>query len=159
MRARVTFPILLLLCACAPAHNPAASPWVEFSLEPGWGSASIKGQISHTGRVHAQVRRFFDGRRISFEKQLRPAELGRMRQAITAHIAQIGTSARIRPGTTDSDEISITVRDGEIQRMSFDLVSPCHGALTVEHENDLWNEIMRAIRSPDYDTRPHMIDC
>jgi hypothetical protein len=118
----------------------------------------VEGRISPTGRAHVEVRRLSDGRRIAFEKQLRPAELGRMHQAITAHIAQIGASATIRTNIMDASEVRIIVRDGEIERMSFHLADPCNNASS-EHENDLWNEIMRAIRSPAYDTHPNMIDC
>lgn len=160
MRARVTFPILLLLCTCVPAHTPAASPWVEFGFYQTWVVyGSIKGRIDHNGRAHVQARRLSDGRRVSFEKQLLPAEQGRLRQAITAHIAQMGASAKIRTQMEDANEISITVRDGETVRMTFHLAGPCRDESSAEQENELWDEIMRAVRSPGYDTRPHMIDC
>ena len=159
MRWSIGFATLLLLSACTTtsANDP---PWIKFNFSSAWTwRGAVHGTISRTGAVTIEARRWLDGRRVAFERQLRPNELGRLQQAIAEHRTRFGADATIRPSMMDAGGFNIVVVEGGQQTLSFVLTGPCWGDPNDPQEVALWNELMHATRGPDYDMLDHTFRC
>lgn len=100
--------------------------------------SSLTGDITRAGVVHFKARRRMSWFPAAFEKQLVPSEIGRIRLAIAKHVERYGRDAAVRPGMTDR------------------LVGGCEQE-DERRQYELWNEIMHAIRTPEYDTLDHVV--
>ena len=150
---------LVILGACVTTDAPSDQRWVEFHYAPGWFSnGSLEGSITNGGVVHARGWPKVSGKPVAFERQLRPEDFGRIRRAIKAHLLTFGPKASIREGLYDAGELKIEVHESGAPTLSFHLSGPCHGISEAE-AYALWNDIMRSIRSPDYDARDHEFTC
>lgn len=150
---------LVILAACATADAPSDQQWIEFRYEPGWRvNGSVQGSITKGGIVHARAWPKVAGKEVTFERQLRPEDIGRIRGAIKAHLLRFGPKARIRPGLMDAGELEIEVHESGAPALFFLVAGPCFEASEPE-AYALWNDIMKSIRSPDYDARDHEFKC
>jgi hypothetical protein len=133
--------------------------WIEFHYWPGMVvQDSIRGTITSGGIVHAVAYPQDGGREVQFERQLRPEDIGRLREAIERYRAKYPSPLEVRMGITDSAEISIDVDQAGERVISLQLFAPCNEP-SDEELLSLWNEIMRAVRSPDHDALDHAIHC
>jgi hypothetical protein len=150
---------LVVLAACATADAPSDQRWIEFHYAPGWFiNGNIQGSITQGGIVHARAWPKVSGKAVTFERQLRPEDIGRIRSAIKAHLLRFGPKAGIREGMSDAGDLTIEVHESGVRTLSFHLSGPCSD-LSEAEAYALWNDIMQSIRSPDYDARDHEFKC
>lgn len=156
MRRVLLLAVLLTSCTSASTVQPV---WIEFAFWPGMTvTNTIRGTITTGGIVHATATSGRGHKDVRFERQLRPEDIGRLQRAIAAHRERYGPALAVNEGLTDASEFTITVYESGAAVVSSQVVGPCWQDFDPEH-TALWNEIMRAIRSPDYEALDHAIHC
>lgn len=122
-------------------------------------NGQIIGEVSPSGAVHVKAWHPMNGLDRAFEKQLAPSEMDRVRQAVARHVERYGPSAAVRPSLAKHGGIRVSVYEKGRTVMTYALSGACTNAKEPPGYYELWNEIMDAIRSADYDTREHAFHC
>ena len=156
MRRVLLLAVLLTSCTSASTVQPK---WIEFAYWPGWPvPGAIRGTITAGGIMHATASPERGPQKVNFERQLRPEDIGRLKSAIAAHRAKYGPTVTTDGSWTDASGFSIFVYEAGARVVEINITEPCWTKADPEIVA-FWNEIMRAVRSPDYEALDHAIHC
>lgn len=156
MRRLLLLAVLLTSCTSASTVQPK---WIEFAYWPGWPvPGSIRGTITKGGIMHATARPERGPDEVNYERQLRPEDIGRLKNAIAAHYEKYGPKVETDGAWSDASEFTISVYDAGERVVELHIIEPCQTKADPQILA-FWNEIMRAVRSPDYEAMDHAIHC